>query len=140
LTSYPDYRKDDEYGVLSGSSSKGFFGENEYAHWSSNGTVAAFHFRKPQTGRFRSLLSSGFDLLYSPLTELELGRGRILLCQLDVTNRYGRDPVATLVVNRLLEYAGTREPKPADEVAWWGCPYWGPLLDRLHFANRQLDI
>jgi len=139
LESYPDYRKGTKYGLLTHKSARGFFGQCEFAQWSSNGTIATFHFEKPQIGSFKTILSSGFDMLYSPLVELTIGKGRVLLCQLDVTNRYGVDPVATLVVNRLLEYGASRKTRPAEQVAVWGSPYWEKALAEMQVESRTIE-
>jgi beta-galactosidase len=138
LEPYPDYRQGTQYGLLTHKTARGFFGQCEFAQWSSNGTVATFHIDKPQTGTFRTIVSSGFDMLYSPLVELRAGQGTVLLCQLDVTNRYGTDPVATLVVNRLLQYAAGNKAHQPGTVAWWGSPYWGKVLAELHVARTEL--
>ncbi|HOL67323.1 MAG TPA: hypothetical protein PKX93_07710, partial [bacterium] len=84
-------------------------------HWSNKGTVATFCFEKPQQGNFRVLADAGFDLLYAAAVEFSVGRGRLLLSQLDLTDRYGKDPVATRWFQRLLsEYtslkSGVRTP------------------------------
>jgi hypothetical protein len=109
-------------------------GQRRFWHWSNLGTVAAFCFRKPQRGNFRVLLDCGFDLLYTPLVEIQAGLGRILLCQLDVTGRYAMDPVATLLVQRMVaQYAYRGESalrtalavvgKPGRELLYaLGCP------------------
>ena len=138
LESYPDYRKGTKYGLLTHKSARGFFGQCEFAQWSSNGTVATFYLEKPQTGSFKTILSSGFDMLYSPLVELRPGKGKILLCQLDVTNRYGTDPVATLIVNRLLEYGAQKRVRQPATVAWWGSPYWEKALGELRAKRVEL--
>ncbi|MCM8770077.1 MAG: hypothetical protein NC911_10525, partial [Candidatus Omnitrophica bacterium] len=79
-------------------------------HWSNKGTVATFSYEKPQQGNFRVLTEAGFDLLYTPLIELSLGQGRILLSQLDLTDHYGKDPVATLLFQRILkEYSSPKK-------------------------------
>ena len=140
LECYPDYRRGFEYGRLDHYNGKGFFGQSEFAHWSSQGTVAAFHFEKPRTGNATALLSSGFDMLYTPLAELRVGRGALLLCALDVSNRYGTDPVATRVVNRLLERAA-RPPAaaPKRRLLVWGNPYWREVFDTLGRPFAVLD-
>ena len=71
-------------------------------------TVATYSFIKPQKAGCRSILQGGFDLLYTPLLECRRGAGRILYCQLDITNRYASDPVATLLVTRMLETYSAR--------------------------------
>ncbi len=57
---------------------------------------------------------SGFDLAESPLLEVTRGKGRIVFCQLDVSNRYGTDPVATQLVDNLFAYM-TRVGEPDPE-------------------------
>lgn len=66
--------------------------------------VATYVIEKPQIGSFRAILDCGFDLLETPLIEFTKRKGRIIFCQLDVTNRYGYDPVATKIVNNILRY------------------------------------
>lgn len=70
--------------------------------WGNRGTVATFVYTKPHYAPFTPLLECGFDLVESPLMEARLGRGRIVFCQVDVTSRYGTDPVSTLLVHNLL--------------------------------------
>ena len=82
-------------------------------HWSSQGTVATLCYQKPQRGNFIVLLENGFDFLYTPLVEYRNGLGRILFCQLDVSPRYGIDPVATLLIQRMLvQYSERSVPAP----------------------------
>lgn len=66
--------------------------------------VATYVIEKPQMGCFMPILDCGFDLLETPLIEFTKNKGRIIFCQLDVTNRYGYDPVATKIVNNIFNY------------------------------------
>ena len=89
-------------------------------HWSNKAMVATFCFEKPQFGNFRVLLDAHFDLLYTPLVEFQSGKGRILLNQLDLTDHHGIDPVATLLLARIIaEYSapGTRALTPVGAVS-----------------------
>ncbi len=79
-------------------------------HWGNDNSVSTFVIKKPQLGAARALLDCGFDLLETPLLETVRGRGRIIFCQLDVSNRYGTDPVATRVMDNLLRYLTTSKP------------------------------
>lgn len=77
-------------------------------------------------------------MLYSPLLDLAIGRGRLLVCALDVSNRYGIDPVATRVVNRLLQTVVQAEtPSATGELAVWGNDYWPGVMKEL---GRPCDI
>jgi len=73
-------------------------------------------------GAVRALLVCGFDLQETALLEAVGGKGRLMFCQVDVTNRYGTDPVATQLVNNLLVYMTSVAPpdaavgKPTDLV------------------------
>jgi beta-galactosidase len=83
-------------------------------HVSNENSVASRTLYRPHVGANRALLVSGFDLQETPLLETARGRGRIVFCQLDVSNRYGIDPVATRVVDNLFRYLATAErPDPA---------------------------
>lgn len=82
-------------------------------HVSNTNSVATRTIIRPQTGSARALLVSGFDLGESPLLEVSKGRGRIIFCTLDATNRYGKDPVATRLVDNIFEYiTNVKEPDP----------------------------
>jgi beta-galactosidase len=83
------------------------------AHVSNTNAVASRTLVRPQVGAVRALAVSGFDLQESPLLEVTRGKGRIIFCQLDVSNRYGIDPAATQLVDNLFEYLTTvTEPDP----------------------------
>ena len=91
-----------------------------YAHperfwmFGNDNVVTTFPLIKPQKGAYRALLSSGFDLMETPLVEFAIGKGRIIFCQVDVTNRYGDDPISTILVNNILEYLDkVEEPDPS---------------------------
>lgn len=85
----------------------------EFWRWGNTNCVATYAIEKPQRIGFTALLSCQFDLLYTALLEWRLGAGRVLFCQLDVSNRYGTDPVATLVVDRALRLYGPRHAAAA---------------------------
>jgi len=76
--------------------------------WGNRGVTATFLYRKPHYAPLRPVLECGFDLVDSPLLEGQWGAGRILLCQVDVTSRYGTDPVSTRLVNQTLSWLGRR--------------------------------
>ncbi len=70
----------------------------------NNGIIAGRVIRKPQYGNFTPILDCGFNLMNTPLLELCKGRGVIVFCQLDLTHRYLKDPVATALADNLLKY------------------------------------
>jgi beta-galactosidase len=88
--------------------------------WGNRGVVSTFVFRKPHYAPFRPVLECGFDLVDSPMLESQWGSGRILLCQVDVTSRYGADPVSTQLVNQTLSWLGHRGDAPRRHCAGVG--------------------
>jgi hypothetical protein len=77
----------------------------------AGGIVASYVIRKPQIGAARAILDCGFDLMNSPLLELNKGAGTVTLCQMDITSRYGKDPVATKLFNNAFRSLATRVDK-----------------------------
>jgi hypothetical protein len=59
---------------------------------------------KPTRGDFLPVLDGGYALQYAPLLEYREGKGRMLLCQLDVTGRSERDAAAEVLAGNVLRY------------------------------------
>jgi len=92
------------------------FGQGRFWHWTNKGLVATFTYEKPQLGNFRVLLDHEFDLLYTPLIEFRNGKGRMIFSQLDLVDHCENEPVAALLMDRLireLNRPAGREPEPA---------------------------
>ena len=79
---------------------------------SQQGVVASTIVEKPHISAFRPLLDTGFDLRYTALWEVPEGAGRLLFCQLDVTDRIGLDPVADLLLRNLVADLTARRIPP----------------------------
>jgi beta-galactosidase len=97
VESYPDSAKPGTTRVCS----------DRFPEWGNDNVVTSYTYIRPQVGANRSLLVSGFDLQETPLFEAVGGKGRLMFCQVDVTNRYGNDPVSTILVNNMLSYMST---------------------------------
>jgi hypothetical protein len=85
-----------------------------YPHYkfrvSNRGIVATTVIRKPAFGGVHPILGSGFDLMNTPLAEMTVENSRVIFCQMDVTNRYGTDPAATILFQNLLSGLADRAP------------------------------
>lgn len=79
-------------------------------HWGNQGSVSCAPVEKPHLSGWTPLLQCEFDLQYSPLMELRRGKGRAILCLLDLEDQAPVDPAAESVLARLLDYA--RQPVP----------------------------
>ena len=63
------------------------------------------------------MMDADFDLLYSALMEEQRAKGKTILCQLNLSERYMSDPVATLFTNRLIRYALGKSEGPSGKAA-----------------------
>jgi beta-galactosidase len=84
----------------------------------NNGNVASVVIEKPSRGNWLPILDCGFDLQYSPLLEHAEGQGRIVFCQLDVTDRTRRDAAAEQLCRSLLIYLRTPSPVILSRTAY----------------------
>jgi hypothetical protein len=105
-------------------------------HWSNKAMVATFCAEKPQFGNFRVLLDAGFDLLYTPLVEFQVGKGRVLLNQLDLVDHYGIGPVATMLLQRILDDYSKATARTLSPVAILGDGAGAALKDLRMQAKR----
>lgn len=87
------------------------FANSRTWQWGNYGTVASVVVEKPQRGNYSFILDCEFDQLYTPLFEWLTDGGRAIFCQLDLSGREGRDPVAERLLVNLIEYAaGSTKP------------------------------
>jgi len=141
IEAYPDWDRTRDWrrGKNSKHGMGNKFGQGRFYHWSNKGMVCTYSYNKPQVGNFRILMDSGFDLLYTPLLEQRIGDGRVLFCQLDLTDRYGTDPVASLLVDRLLREYGMKRPAPKGKVAYLGADAGRKILAPLAVIDTELE-
>lgn len=108
-----------------------------WSDWGNRNMVASYAFRRPQHGSFISLLVSGFDLFQTPLLERRTGRGIWIASQLEITDRLGRDPVATRLFDNLLRYLD-RPAHPA-KVLFFGGKNGRKLIDRFQINCTEVN-
>ena len=141
VAAYPDWERKADW--IAGKYSKhgmgNEFGQGRFYHWSNKGMVCTFSYNKPQVGKFRILMDNAFDLLFTPLLEERIGDGRILFCQLDVTNRYGTDPTASLLVDRLLRVYAAKRPAATVRVGYLGGAEGRKLLAPLGLELKDIN-
>ncbi len=95
------------YPIYEGDYLRGNEGGMPYAgwHWGNQGGVASAAIEKPHRSGWTPLLECEFDLAYTPLMELDYGKGRIIHCALDLEDHVAKDPAARLMAERVLDYA-----------------------------------
>ena len=86
---------------------------DHYWHVGSDNAVMTYLIERPEIGAGRALLVCGFDLKETPLYECVRGKGRMIFCQLDISNRIGKDPAATKTLRNIIKYlANAPAPDP----------------------------
>lgn len=77
--------------------------------WGTRGGVSSAAWEVPHHSGWKPLLQGEFDLSYSPLMTLGLGRGHALFCGLDLENRGAENPVGDRLLRRVLTWLDTVE-------------------------------
>jgi beta-galactosidase len=99
--------------------------------WGTRGTVASAAIEKPHRSGWRPLLEGEFDLAYSPLMELDFGKGRVIWSQLDLEDHASLDPAAQRLARQLINYATKAPLAPRTVVSYIGGPTGSALLQSL---------
>lgn len=109
-----DWRGKTTLGALDGPPESLDASQREKRVWrcSQQGVVASAVVEKPHIAGFRTLVDTGFDLRYTALWTVEEGAGRLLFCQLDVTDRLGLDPAADILMRNLVSAIRGYRPNP----------------------------
>lgn len=89
--------------------------------WGNRGSVCSAPIEKPHRSGWRPLLECDYDLASTPLMELDVGRGRVTWCQLDLEERGAADPaVRRLAANLLRHVAAAQLPGHAGSARFLG--------------------
>lgn len=119
---FADWRGATSLGPLDGEPASLEESQREKHVWrcSQEGVIASTIIEKPHRNVVHPLLDSGFALRYTPLWEVPCGKATILFCNLDVSDRIGRDPVADNLLANLARYLDTPRNSPGIPVAYAG--------------------
>jgi beta-galactosidase len=133
IEAYPQYE---------GNYQRGNEGGQPYAgwHWGNRGGVASAAVEKPHLGGWTPLLECEFDLAYAPWMKLDYGRGRLMLCTLDVEDHVELDPAARLTAEHILDYA-LHAPLAhrANKVIYLGGDLGAAWLEKTGVAFQRAD-
>lgn len=108
--------------------------------WGLRGTVATGAPEKPHRAGWRPILECEFDLAYSPLMELDYGRGRVLWCQLDLEDHAAIDPAANRLARQILNYAHTAPLSPRLATTYLGGDRGAELLDQVGLSYQRAPV
>ncbi len=125
IAAYPEYVGDYH---------RGNEGDQPYAgwHWGNRGGVTSAAVEKPHRSGWTPLLECEFDLAYLPLMELDYGKGRLIVCTLDLEDHVALDPAAQLLAERIVDYAQHAPLTPrVSRVVYVGGADGAAWLDRI---------
>jgi beta-galactosidase len=101
-------------------------------HWSNRGTLSSATIEKPHNSSWRPILEAEFDLAYSPLMELDYGKGRLILNTLDLEDHVPKDAAAAKITQQIIEYGANKPLSPkANQVILIGNKLDQAKLDAL---------
>lgn len=139
INPYPDY----SMGQLSKNRDTAFSPANfPYAGWRHGlqGTVSTAPIEKPHRAGWRPLMECEFDLAYSPLMELDYGKGRIILNQLDLEDQISADPAAEKTARQLIAYAAAAPLLARVPAVYLGGTAGADTLDALGLIYRRVTV
>lgn len=100
--------------------------------WGGRGAVASATVEKPHKSSWRPILQDEFDLAYSPLMELDYGKGRLTWCMLDLEDHAAQDPAALQLADQVLNYVQSAHLTPkARNTIYVGDDAGARVLDEL---------
>jgi beta-galactosidase len=133
----------DAYPKYLGNYLKGNEGDQPYAgwHWGNCGAVTSAAIEKPHRSGWRPLLECEFDLAYTPLMELDYGKGRLLVCTLDLEDHVVSDPAARRMAGSIIDYALHSPLSPrVSKVVYLGGAAGAAWLDRIGVSYQRSDV
>jgi beta-galactosidase len=119
---------------------KGNEGDQPYAgwHWGNRGAITSAAIEKPHRSGWRPLLECEFDLAYTPLMELDYGKGRLIVSTLDLEDHVALDPAARRLAGRVVDYALNSPLSPRSEkVVYLGGAAGAAWLNRIGVSYQQ---
>ena len=119
---------------------RGNEGDQPYAgwHWGNRGAISSGALEKPHRSGWRPLLECEFDLAYTPLMELDYGKGRLIVCTLDLEDHVAADPAAQRLAGQIVDYALHCPLSPrATKVVYLGGGAGAAWLDRIGVNYRR---
>lgn len=96
--------------------------------WGGTGAISSAAIEVPHRAGWRPLLVCGFDLQYSPLCEVDLGRGRVTICTLDLEDHAASDAGAARLAANLLRHVATGPLAPRLPTIYLGDDRGAELL------------
>ena len=113
---------------------------------SRQGTVASTVVEKPHRGNVRPLIDCEFGLNYLALWEVLEKKGRMIFCQLDVSERAGKSPVCDKLISSIIKSANSWKPAGQKQLIAFGnkaCLKYFSLIDnkiKINPLELNMDV
>jgi len=108
--------------------------------WGGRGAVASATVEKPHKTSWRPILEDQFDLAYSPLMELDYGKGRLTWCMLDLEDHADLDPAALRLAGQILDYVRSAPLTPKTcKALYFGDDTGARLLDDIGLVYDRTE-
>lgn len=109
-------------------------------HWRAGniGTLCSVEIEKPAIGDFMPLVQTGFHLQYAPVLEYREPGKRVILCQLDISDRSENSPEALEALATVLEAADAPLPAKTRIVCYLGDGRGEEVLRKLKIAFKKI--
>lgn len=131
LEEKPDYRKTEVSRLSNSMPTWGW-------RWGGRGTVTSAPMEKPHCSGWRPIVECEFDLAYSPLLELDLGKGRAVLCTFDLEDHVKLDPAADRLARNIISWVRSAPLAPcAGQALYVGGDDGAKLLDQIGCDYRR---
>jgi hypothetical protein len=109
-------------------------------HWSNLNMVSSFPIRRPSSGANRVHLSMGKDLVYTPLLEMEAGKGKVLFCQMETVGRSDEEPAANLLLQNIVRVCSNKnESKDFRQLYYLNDDSCTRFLEELGFKATPIN-
>lgn len=109
-------------------------------HWGNRGALSSAPVEKPHLSGWRPILESEFDLAYTPLMELDYGKGRLIWNALDLDDHVSSDAAAAKLARQIVGYAQTSVLTPiGSKTILIGSDADAAKLDRLGLVYQRAD-
>lgn len=90
--------------------------ERDLSHWRGDGSIAKIPLKRPEKGPFRVILCYHGNPL---VAEIPFKRGRVILSQLLIIDKFWKEPMAKIIFGNLIAY-GLTGPEEFKRVAIFG--------------------
>lgn len=113
---------------------------DDFRWWRGDYIVSEYEPIRPNQAGMSPLVVTGsaMGVSHAPLVEVRQGKGVWLICQLKVVSKFDTEPMAQILLQRMLNYLASYQP-PQSEIFCFGPPNLSEQLERLRVEWKPLD-